>query len=140
MTVAPTDDQLKVFAEGHPDGPIHMLNLLRFRAQAAYPQNSDHNACSGAQAYAHYGKQMLVLLKQIGATVEILGQCQTPLIGEARDTFDHMIIVRYPSRQAMLQMLRSDAYQQVSAHRTAAVEHSLLIPITQFETPLGAQQ
>lgn len=140
MTVAPSKDQLKAFAKQGLDGPVHMLNLLRFRAQAAYPEPSEHSACSGAEAYARYGENMLSVLKQFGGTVEVLSQCHGSVIGEARDGFDHMVIVRYPSRQALLQMMQSQEYQRVMVHRTAAVEHSLLIPMTQFETPLGAQQ
>lgn len=140
MTVAPTQDQLTAFAENGPDGPVTMLNLLRFREAAEYPPDSGQSACTGAQAYAQYGEQMLPVLKQAGATVEVLSQCHTPLIGEARDRFDHMVIVRYPSRHALLEMLTSDAYKQVVVHRTAAVEHSLLIPMNNVQTPLGSHR
>lgn len=140
MTVAPSKDQIKAFAEHGPDGPVNMLNLLRFHDQAQYTEDADHSPCSGAEAYARYGEHMLGVLKQFGGTVEVLSQCLTPVIGEARDAFDHMVIVRYPSRQALLQMMQSEQYQRVAVHRTAAIEHSLLIPMTQFETPLGSQQ
>ncbi len=140
MTVAPTKDQIEAFAQNGPDGPVNMLNLLRFREHAEYPPNSGHDDCTGAQAYARYGENMLKVLKQVGGTVEVLSQCHAPVIGEARDKFDHMVIVRYPSRQALLEMLNSEEYKQVVVHRAAAVEHSLLIPMTQFETPLGSQK
>jgi len=140
MTIAPTKEQLSAFAQHSPDGPVQMLNLLRFRAQAEYPEGSEHSACSGAQAYARYGEKMLALLKQAGGTVEVLAECHAPVIGESGDRFDHMVIVRYPNRQTFLQMVDSDAYKKVVVHRTAAVEHSLLIPMSHVETPLGSHK
>lgn len=140
MTVAPTRDQLDAFAARGPDGPVRMLNLLRFHAQARYASDSGHTPCSGAEAYARYGEQMLQVLKSVGGKVDVLGECHAPVIGEERDAFDHMVIVYYPSRQALLDMLASDEYKQVAVHRTAAVEHSLLIPMTGVQTPLGSQR
>lgn len=140
MTVSPTQTQLHAFGQNGPEGPVQMLNLLRFREQANYPAGSEHSACTGAQAYARYGENMLTVLKQVGGTVEVLSQCHTPLIGEARDHFDHMVIVRYPTRHALLEMLGSAVYKDVVVHRTAAVEHSLLLPMTNMQTPLGSHK
>lgn len=140
MTVAPTKDQLQAFAQSGPEGPVHMLNLLRFHTQADYPEEAEFSPCSGAEAYARYGESILEILKLIGGSVELLSQCHASLIGDEQDHFDHMVVVHYPSRHALLQMLASEAYKQIAVHRIAAVEHSLLIPMTQFDTPLGSQQ
>ena len=139
MSVIPTPDQLRAFVERGPDGPVHMLNLLRFRERADYPPETGHAPCSGAEAYARYGEQVLPLLKRVGATVAVLGQCHAPVIGEDRDHFDHMVIVHYPDRQALLNMMHSEDYKRVAAHRSAAVAHSLLIPMTDLDNPGLAQ-
>src|SRR5207237_8710031 len=51
------DPTREVFAQFRADdrpGPIHMLNLVRLRAHAAYP---DGRPASGAEAYAAYGRE-----------------------------------------------------------------------------------
>ena len=35
-------------------GPIEMINLLRFRAWAEYPEGSDFPPCSGREVYTRY--------------------------------------------------------------------------------------
>lgn len=47
--VDPTREVLAQFRENSREGPIHMLNLVRLRREAAYP---DGRKASGAEAYA----------------------------------------------------------------------------------------
>ncbi len=131
MPIDPTREQIKRFADAGPEGPVRMLNLLQFRVQADYPADSGHEPCSGAHAYKRYSAAVAPILEKIGAQVETAGACHPALIGDARDDYDQMIIVRYPSREAMLGMLASDQYKQITVHRGAAVAHSLLIPMTE---------
>ncbi|MGL5736223.1 MAG: DUF1330 domain-containing protein, partial [Beijerinckiaceae bacterium] len=50
--VDPTKETFAAFRADDRAGPVHMLNLVRFRAQAAYP---DGRIATGAEAYAAYG-------------------------------------------------------------------------------------
>jgi len=47
--VDPTRESFGEFRDLPDDGPIHMLNLVRFRKKAVYP---DGRESTGAEAYA----------------------------------------------------------------------------------------
>jgi len=38
-SIDPTADQVRALRDAGPDGPVVMLNLLKFREQANYPQD-----------------------------------------------------------------------------------------------------
>ena len=42
---------LEALAKLPDDEPVVMLNLLRFRARAEYPEGSGHAPCTGREAY-----------------------------------------------------------------------------------------
>ena len=53
-SIDPTADQVRALRDAGPDGPdgpVVMLNLLKFREQANYSAGSSHEPCSGAEAY-----------------------------------------------------------------------------------------
>ena len=51
--IDPTRERFAAFRTSDRPGPIHMLNLVRFREKAAYP---DGRNATGAEAYAAYGR------------------------------------------------------------------------------------
>ncbi len=53
MFVDPTKETFAAFRANDRGGPIHMLNLVRLRSRAAYP---DGREATGAEAYAAYGR------------------------------------------------------------------------------------
>ena len=52
--IDPTREVFAQFRDNNRPGPIHMLNLVRLRAQAAYP---DGRKATGEEAYAAYGRE-----------------------------------------------------------------------------------
>ena len=52
--IDPTKEVFAQFKANDRPGPIHMLNLVRLRALAAYP---DGRKATGAEAYAAYGRE-----------------------------------------------------------------------------------
>ena len=54
--IDPTKETFAAFRADDRPGPIHMLNLVRLRARAAYP---DGREATGAEAYAAYGRESL---------------------------------------------------------------------------------
>ena len=52
--VDPTREDFARFREMQREGPIHMLNLLRFRDVADY---DDGTVATGAEAYRNYAKE-----------------------------------------------------------------------------------
>ena len=64
--IDPSKAQFKEFRERTRAGPIHMLNLVRLRERAAYP---DGRAATGAEAYAAYGRDSLPVFVRLGGKI-----------------------------------------------------------------------
>jgi uncharacterized protein (DUF1330 family) len=122
--IDPTKDVFAEFrANGRP-GPIHMLNLVRLRERAAYP---DGRETSGAEAYAAYGRESEPVFARLGGKIVWRGAFELMLIGPAAERWDHCFIAEYPSVQAFVEMIRDPVYREAVKHRQAAVEDSRLI-------------
>ncbi|WP_068828946.1 DUF1330 domain-containing protein [Pseudomonas sp. BMS12] len=127
----PSHEQLAEFAARMPAGqPILMLNLLRYNADASYPQGSEHAACSGREAYKRYSRTAIAKVQGVGGRVEILAPVQVALIAPPGESWDEMLLVRYPSPEAFLAMISDPEYQAATVHRTAALADSRLIGTT----------
>lgn len=122
--VDPTKEQFAAFMGLPRDGAIHMLNLIRVRAQAAYP---DGRKATGMEAYKAYAREVDGILRRIGARQYWVGKPEATLIGPADEKWDLVFIVEYPSPDALAGMLRDPEYQKIVVHRQAAVEDSRLI-------------
>lgn len=127
-SINPSREQLAAFTASIPaDTPILMLNLLRYREQAAYPADSGQNPCSGREAYARYSRIALGKVRGVGGDVQLLAAVQLALIAPAEEAWDELLLVRYPSKAAFLGMLADPEYQAATLHRTAALADSRLI-------------
>jgi len=66
-SVEPSPDRLQTFLEsGADDSPVVMINLLRFRERAAYPDGFAAEACSGREAYQRYGAVAVQRISAVG--------------------------------------------------------------------------
>ncbi len=125
-TVDPSQEELKkVLQETPKDQPVVMLNLLRFRDQAEYKDASE--ACSGRDAYKRYMKEAAECVTSVGAEVIWSGRSVGSLIAPPDESWDQVLLVRYPSINAFLAMIESPEYKGVLKHRTAALEDSRLV-------------
>jgi uncharacterized protein (DUF1330 family) len=136
MHVDPTQEQFQAFAESASEGPVFMLNLLRFKDRADGPLESE--GISGAEAYARYAAATQTHLERVGGEVLWAGACDTALIGPTDGEWDVAAVVRYPSRSAFLDMVADPDYLETSRIRTAALADSRLLPCG--ETVLGASR
>ena len=64
--IDPTRETFAAFRENDRDGPIHMLNLVRLRERAAYP---DGREATGAEAYAAYGRESEPVFTRLGGRI-----------------------------------------------------------------------
>lgn len=130
--IDPERDQFEAFKALDRDQPIEMLNLVRLRERAAYPD--DHALAgenlTGAEAYARYGAESGPVFKGLGGRIVWRGRFQTVLIGPADERWDHVFVARYPTAHAFLQMVTDPDYRRAVVHRQAAVETSRLIRCT----------
>ncbi|WP_350333610.1 DUF1330 domain-containing protein [Coralliovum pocilloporae] len=111
------------------DHDIHMLNLVRFRDKACYPDdhpNADKDM-SGAEAYQLYGATSASVLKDIGGSVIWSGAMQTMVIGPETEQWDAVFIAHYPNASAFMAMVKHPVYSEAVVHRQAAVLTSRLI-------------
>lgn len=127
--IDPTRTQFDAFKGLDRDHPIEMLNLVRFRDLALYPNNHTlaRNGLTGADAYRLYGKHSAPVLAKVGGSILWRGTYQTMLIGPEAETWDAVFIACYPTGHAFLAMVSDPAYQVAVIHRQAAVLTSRLI-------------
>src|SRR5215475_14478160 len=76
--VDPTREVFAQFRDANRPGPIHMLNLVRLRKEAAYP---DGRKASGAEAYAAYGRESGPVFERLGGRIVWQGKFELMLIG-----------------------------------------------------------
>ena len=79
--IDPTKEVFAQFKANDRPGPIHMLNLVRLRAQAAYP---DGRKATGAEAYAAYGRESGPVFERLGGRIVWQGRFELMLIGPPR--------------------------------------------------------
>lgn len=130
--IDPTKASFARFREHPRQGPVNMLNLVRFRDQAAYP---DGRAATGAEAYAAYGRESQPIFQRVGGQIIWRGRFELTVIGPDDERWDACFIARYPSPDAFVEMVRDPAYREAVKHRQAAVLTSRLIRLENL--PLG---
>ncbi|MCX7382432.1 MAG: DUF1330 domain-containing protein [Alphaproteobacteria bacterium] len=122
--IDPTRESFAVFRAKDRPGPIHMLNLVRFRDQAAYP---DGRVATGAEAYAAYGRESAPVFARLGGRIVWRGGFEHMLIGPGEEAWHECFIAEYPSVAAFVEMIRDPVYREAVKHRQAAVLDSRLI-------------
>lgn len=127
--LVPSKEQLAGFLAPGADGPIYMLNLLKFREKAVY-EDGRKTDLSGEQAYALYGAEVAEILLKLGGGPMFSAKVERLMLGEVEDLWDQVAIAMYPSRQAMLDMMQSEEYQAIHHHRDAGLAGQLNIETT----------
>ncbi|WP_262704009.1 MULTISPECIES: DUF1330 domain-containing protein [Streptomyces] len=100
-----------------PGGPVVMLNLLRFRPDGGRESYQRYTEALGAEIHGRYGLR-----------VEYLGNGGRALVAEDGQAWDAVLLVRYPSRQAFVDMARDPDYRAVAHLRAEALVESVLQP------------
>ncbi|MFJ2557255.1 MULTISPECIES: DUF1330 domain-containing protein [unclassified Streptomyces] len=116
------DRELDTLLAEDPGGPVVMLNLLRFRPDG------------GRESYQRYAEELGAAVNaRYGVQVEYLGTGGRALVAEDGQTWDMVVLVRYPNRQAFADMLRDRDYRAVAHLRSEALVEAVLqptVPIT----------
>lgn len=97
------------------DAPVVMLNLLAFRPDG------------GRERYEEYGEAVAPSLEKVGGRIVFMGAPAMALLGE--DSWDLVVLVEYPTRQAFLDMIGSAEYQAIGHLRTEALLRGELHPM-----------
>lgn len=130
-TIDPTADQVRALRDSGNDGPVVMLNLLKFRDSAAYPEEAGMAPCSGAEAYRRYQHAFTVTVGGI-SEAEVLydGPVELAFIGMAgtpETDWDKVLMVRYPTRAHFLAMMADAEYREALVHRYAGLARTVLL-------------
>jgi hypothetical protein len=132
--IDPTDEQGRALFTKGIQGPVLMLNLLRFREIAdygAHPDLAPETEVSGRRAYDTYSRHTLPYLEALGGSVTFSGDAQPFLIGPSEETWDVAMVVRHANLDAFLSMATDPGYMAGIGHREAALEDSRLLPIVE---------
>jgi len=128
-SLAPNEAQMKGFFDPGSDGPIYMVNLLKFREKAEYGDGRE-TVLSGTEAYMLYAAGVSEILEQLGGGGMFSARVDRLVIGEVEELWDAVAIAMYPSRQAMMEMFQSKQYQDIHVHRDAGLAGQLNIETT----------
>lgn len=129
--VNPNADQMAGFMDSSVEGPIAMVNLLKFKERAEYSDERETNL-SGVEAYGIYARGVAKTLAMVGGKMLFFGNVSRLMLGEVEELWDQVAISQYPSRAAMLEMMQLPEYQAIHMHRDAGLAGQLNIETTDF--------
>ena len=117
------------------EGPVYMVNLLKYREKSL-----DGNG-SGRDAYMRYGSVVSGILEDLGAVVIWMGSIDHLALNEGGDTdWDVVQLVYYPSRDTFIEMVTSEKYLAANEHRANGTEkHVIFASSTVIQNPFPAK-
>jgi hypothetical protein len=127
-------------ATSSDDGPIHMINLMKYREVADYGDRSGEGAVarSGKDADDEYAP--LESLAAIGAEVVFFADVDTQLLG-ADPVWDRIGVVKYPTRRSFIEMQSRPDFREKHVHKDAGMERTIVmggLPTAVPELPADA--
>jgi uncharacterized protein (DUF1330 family) len=126
IALYPSPEQIQTLLAGPADGPIVMLNLLRFKPTGDAPDDD----VSGEEAYRRYARPMIEFVTSKGARVVFSGRVASQVIGTGGEGFHMVALVEYPSRAAFLQIATDPHVEKIGVHRAAGLDGQWLIAAT----------
>ncbi len=129
--VNPTEAQMAAVLAG-PDGPVQMINLLKFKERADYPADydgSEDTDVSGEEAYGRYGANTMPHVGRRGGRLVLLSVPNESVIGDPGE-WDQLAIVEYPNRASFIDMGQDPDYLAGTVHRTAGLERTTILATT----------
>lgn len=114
---------IKGLKELEDQGPVVMVNLMRFR------ERSLDGDGSGWDAYLRYSALTVPMIKARGGTLLWTGNAKAVALGEQdHNKWDYLALVYYPSVAAFIEMMTSQDYEnRCDPHRTnGCAEHVII--------------
>lgn len=131
--ITPNREQFEQLAQEPDEGPVVMLNLLKFKAKA-----SDGSG-SGAAAYGRYGDAAVEMIEARGGKVLWAGRGKQILIGDPAEDWDHVLLVQYPSRKGFIEMVTTPEYDEAHQHRESGLERTVVVACSPVVDGIGAR-
>lgn len=137
--VFPSDPaRMTQMLEKGPDGPIFMVNLLKFKKKAEYDDGRETDL-SGRDAYMIYGRAVADILPKFGGRAVFAADVTFLALGEVEELWDEVAIAMYPTRADMVRMSLSEEWREAAVHRSAGLKGQLnietVLPAAQQDSP-----
>jgi len=120
------------------EGPVTMLNLLRFREVADYsasPALAPPEPISGSAAYDRYVRHTIPFLTASGGSVVFFGTGGHNFVGPVSERWDLVMLINQSSISDFFAFASNEEYLAGVGHRTAALEDSRLLPLVARPLP-----
>jgi hypothetical protein len=132
--------RLRAWGNADDGKPVYMLNVMSYFQQVRHVPGSASIDISPAESNRIYEDHVMPLAAQLGAYPMIGGETSgipmpgmrhTDLTGadQAIDRTDRVLVMRYPSRRAFLELISDPRYLRWAPYKFAALELALL-PVT----------
>lgn len=110
------------------DGPIYMVNLMKYREVADYEvagstESASKTAISGKDADDKYNPASI--LNKIGASIVYVADVVGNHIGD--EDWDRIAIVKYPTRRSFIEMQSRKDFGEKHVHKAAGMLRTALI-------------
>jgi uncharacterized protein (DUF1330 family) len=117
LALQPTREQLQALLADPSDGPVVMLNLLRFKP-------------GGEAAYRRYASAMRKIVESRGGRFLWNGRVTAQVLGSGGEGFEVIGLVEYPSRKAFVEIATSKEVAEIGVHRMEGLEGQWLLATT----------
>ncbi|KLR61314.1 hypothetical protein IMCC26207_108153 [Actinobacteria bacterium IMCC26207] len=117
------------------DGPVWMVNLMRYRDTAQYSDGRD-STLSGREADDVYAP--IESLAAVGAEVVFFGDVETQLLGDL-PPWDRVAVVKYPTRRSFMDMQERKEFKDQHHHKDAGMEATIIMGCQPFAHPAAPE-
>ncbi len=105
------------------DGPIYMVNLMKYREVAAYNSSTgDAPTISGREADDRYNPSSI--LNKIGASIIFVADVVSNDRGVGH--WDRIAVVRYPTRRSFIEMQSRKDFSEKHEHKAAGMSRTII--------------
>jgi hypothetical protein len=124
--------RLRAWAEADDGRPVYMLNLMRYYPQLHPIRGAPPFAGTPAEANRRYERATMPLLLKVGGVPQFSGVPQGRNVLDspaAVDDWTRVLLVRYPSRRAFLELVSDPAYAPAAPLKLMASQ-VFLVPLS----------
>jgi uncharacterized protein (DUF1330 family) len=119
-------EQWEALAKQNDDGPVCMINLLKFKDKASYSDGRESDL-TGLEAYQIYSANTRDLVEEAGGKILHTSIIEGMIVGEVEELWDVAAIVEYPSIKSFMDMVNSQEWKEYSIHKEAGLSGQLNI-------------
>ena len=117
--IEPGASDLERFQKVDDGRPFVLVQLLRFTE-------------GGRDKYLQYSATAQPIVRTLGAQVLYAGECVEPLVPGEGKPWDAIVVVRYPSRSAYVQLLGDPGFKAIADLRRAALREAVFLPMNDW--------